>query len=148
MSKIIKITIDSSSNSFSPFSYVDRLEFTSDYISYVKAIDGADTYEWNYNTQSKVFQKKFLIATELIEKYFNNDDDIILDNVSAFTIYLLYDNGDLKEKSFPLTFEENKMYDFMFILKDLFPTSEELPEYFFMETIDNPLLNDDVIDEE
>ena len=40
------------------------------------------------------------------------------------------------------------MYDFMFILKDLFPTSEELPEYFFMETIDNPLLNDDVIDEE
>jgi len=40
------------------------------------------------------------------------------------------------------------MYDFMFTLKDLFPTSEELPEYFFMETIDNPLLNDDVIDEE
>ena len=44
MSKIIKITIDSSSNSFSPFSYVDRLELTSDYISYVKAIDGADTF--------------------------------------------------------------------------------------------------------
>ena len=44
--------------------------------------------------------------------------------------------------------EEKNYYDFMFTLKDLFPTSEELPEYFFMETIDNPLLNDDVIDEE
>ena len=31
MAKIIKITIDSSSNSFSPYSYVDRLELTSDY---------------------------------------------------------------------------------------------------------------------
>ena len=146
MNKIIKITIDSSSNSLSLYSYVDRLEITSDYISYVKAIDGADTYEWNYNTLSKVYQKKFMILSNLIEKYINNEEEYILENVSAFTIYVLYDNGELKEKSFPLTFEENEMYDFMFTLKDLIPTSEDLPEYFFMDTVENPLLNDDTIE--
>ena len=144
MAKIIKITIDSSSNSFSPYSYVDRLEITSDYISYVKAIDGGDTYEWNYNTFSRIFKKKYNIVTELIQKYFEKEDSYIVDNVSAFTIYALYDDGDLKEKSFPLTFEENEMYDFMFTLKDLIPTSEELPEYFFMEVANNPLEEEDM----
>ncbi len=143
MAKIIKITIDSSSNSFSPYSYVDRLELTSDYISYVKAIDGGDTYEWNYNTQSRIFQKKYQIAVNQLEKYFEKEDSYIVDNVSAFTIYALYDDGNLKEKSFPLTFEENEMYDFMFTLKDLIPTSEELPEYFYMEISNNPILNDE-----
>ena len=144
MNKIIKFTIDSSSNSFSPFKYVDRLEMTPNYISYVKAIEGADTYEWNYNTLSKIFQKKFQIACNLLEKYFDKDDLYIDENLSAFTIYALYDNGDLKEKSFVLTFEENGMEELMFILKDLIPTSEEMPEYFYMELTDNLLEDKDM----
>ena len=69
MGKIIKITIDSTSSSFSSYSYVDRLEISSNYISYVKAIEGSDNYEWNYNTNSNVYLKKFLILTKMLEKY-------------------------------------------------------------------------------
>ena len=36
------------------------------------------------------------------------------------------------------------MDDFMFVLKDLIPTSEELPEYFFMEVANNPLEEEDM----
>lgn len=143
MPNIIRITIDSSSGPFSSYSYADRLEISPDNIGYVKAIDGGDSYEWSYKTSSRIFNRKYKIATELLEKYLNEEGVYIPDTVSSFTIYALYDDGDIKEKSFAITFEDNKMEDLMFVIKDLIPHNEELPEYFMYDAVLNPLFKDE-----
>lgn len=137
MNKIIKIIIDSNVNPIASLKYSDRLEINSNSISYVRAYEEIDSYEWNYNTNSNIFENKFIALANSIIKYFKKDEECIN---PSFTIYLLFNDGNIKEKSFGLTLKDNNMLDFMFLLKDMIPNNEELPDYFYMEAFENSLL--------
>lgn len=137
MNKIIKIIIDSTVEPIASLKYSDRLEINSNMISYVRAYEEVDSYEWSYSTNSNIFEHKFEALASSIIKYFEDEEECVL---STFTIYLLFLDGTIKEKSFNLSLKENNMLDFMFILKDMIPNSEELPDYFYMEAFENSLL--------
>ena len=138
MSEIIRITIDSVSGKYAGYEYSDRLEISRAGVSYIKAIENKDNYEWNYSTTSILYKKKLDILFELFEIYLGYESDDIPE-VSSFTVYALYSDGNIKEKTFPLTFDFNGMLGAQTIIKDFIPVNEEYPDYFQTDIIN---LND------
>ncbi|MCR5112779.1 MAG: hypothetical protein K6A63_02455 [Acholeplasmatales bacterium] len=134
MSEIIRITIDSVSGKYAGYEYSDRLEISRAGVSYIKAIENKDNYEWNYSTTSILYKKKLDILFELFEIYLGYESDDIPE-VSSFTVYALYSDGNIKEKTFPLTFDFNGMLGAQTIIKDFIPVNEEYPDYFQTDII-------------